>query len=53
MTIVQYLMASGVCTSGELMAYAKQDKEGYNTLKRYAVEQAANEGITLSETAAK
>jgi hypothetical protein len=47
MSVVVYLKNSGVATSGEIIAYAKSDPAGFATLKKWACEQAANEGITL------
>ena len=54
MTIVQYIKETGVATSMEIMTYARSDKEGFETLKRWAREQAANLGVPIEEpTAAK
>lgn len=53
MTVVQYLKETGVATSAEIMGYAKADKAGFETLKQWAREQAANLGITLEEPTAK
>ena len=50
MTPVQYLRESGVATSAELIAYANADKDGFDTLKKWAKEQAAAQGVQLEDS---
>ena len=47
MTPTQYLRESGVGTSSEIIAMARQDKAGFETLKQWAIEEAAAKGVTL------
>lgn len=47
MSVVVYLKNSGVGTSAEIIAFAKNFPSDYATLKVWAREQAQNEGITL------
>ena len=48
MTLLQYLLKTGVCTSMELLQFKKQDDAGYQTLMQYAREQAVIEGIEIT-----
>lgn len=43
----------GCATSGEVMAYAKNDKAGFETLKQWAREEMANRGMAVEEPVAK
>ncbi|MET0787085.1 MAG: hypothetical protein ABWY25_10300 [Paenisporosarcina sp.] len=52
MTLAQYLLSTGVATSGELIAFRRQDLEGYGWLVNAAREQAKLEGIVIVERAA-
>ena len=47
MTLLQFLTSKefGCCTTGELMAYNKQDKEGYIKLREWAIEEMRNRGL--------
>jgi hypothetical protein len=51
MTLLQYITspATGCCTTGELMAYSKVSKEGYEQLKEYARQEMKNKNIPLTE----
>ena len=50
MTIVKYLLSTGVCTTAELLAYRKEDKDGYDKLIAMAQEQARNQNIVIEES---
>jgi hypothetical protein len=52
MTPTQYLKESGVGTSAEIIKMAREDKAGFETLKQWAIEEAAAKGITLEVPAA-
>jgi hypothetical protein len=49
MSLMQFLTSPtyGCCTSGELIAYNKQDKEGYFMLRKWAEDEMKNRGIEL------
>lgn len=49
MSLMQFLTHSpyACCTSGELIAYNKQDKEGYMMLRKWAEEEMKNRGIEV------
>lgn len=51
MTALQYITSKefGCCTTGELMAAAKNDSTLLETLKGYAVQEMKNRGIVLTE----
>lgn len=49
MTILKYILSTGVCTTGELLSIKKVDPDGYNTLVKWAREQAANEAVEITE----
>jgi hypothetical protein len=49
MTLLQYLLSTGVATSAELIALSKVDRPGYDTIRRWAKEQAAHNGIAIEE----
>ena len=51
MTIVQYIRESGVGTTAEIMRFAKEDREGFETMKRWAREQAENLGVVIEVAA--
>lgn len=49
MTVLQFLISAqyGCCTTAELMALNKQDRESYDTLRKWAVEEMNARGITI------
>ena len=51
MTLLQFITGKefGCCTTAELMAYSKVDKEGYTKLKEYARDEMKNRGIEVTE----
>lgn len=49
MTVIAYIKESGACTTAELMAFAREDKSGFETLKRWAREEMANKGVVIDE----
>lgn len=55
MTVLQFLTSSqfGCCTTGELMAYNKMDKEGYTKLRDWAIEEMKNRGMEVEATTPK
>jgi hypothetical protein len=48
-TPLQYIRDSGVASTKEIMELSKSDKDGYNTLIRFAREQMANLGVEIEE----
>lgn len=50
MTALQFITSPiyGCCTTGELMALSRQNKQDYEDLKKYAVEEMKNRGIELT-----
>jgi len=55
MTVLKYLMSTGVCTTAELIAFKKADPTGadYRALVAMATAQAQNEGVELEVADAK
>ena len=49
MTPLQFITSKefGCCTTSELMAYAKDNKPGFETLKAWAVAEMNNRGIEV------
>jgi hypothetical protein len=50
MTIVKYIISTGVCTSGELIRLARENKSDYESLIKMAREQMTAEGVEIEET---
>lgn len=52
MTVLKYLMSTGVCTTAELIAFKKADVTGkdYRELTAMAREQAQNQGIAIEDS---
>lgn len=52
MTLLQFLTSKefGCCSTGELMAYNKQDKEGYAKLREWAIEEMQKRGLPVEAT---
>ena len=50
MTVLQYLRQSGVATTAEIMALAKEHPADFERLKQMAREQAEHQGIKLEVT---
>jgi hypothetical protein len=55
MTILQYLIhpVHGCCTTGELMSLSKSDRQGYDTLRKWAEEEMKLKGIPMDVTEPK
>lgn len=55
MTVLKYLMSTGVCTTGELIEFKKGDPTGkeYQKLRAMAEEEMKNKGIEIEEPSAK
>jgi hypothetical protein len=49
MTPLQFITSKefGCCTTSELMAFAKVDKAGFETLKTWAIAEMGNRGIEV------
>lgn len=47
MTVLQFITSPihGCCTTGELMAFSKQDKEGFENLKVWAKAEMEKKGL--------
>lgn len=52
MTALQYITHKeyGCCTTGELMAISKANKQDMEDLKKWAIEEMKNKGIEVSTT---
>ena len=52
MTVLKFLMSTGVCTTGELIAFKKADATGddYRKLREMAIEQMKARGIPIEES---
>lgn len=48
MTVVQYLQQNGI-GAAEMMALAKEDKEGFSKLKNWAREEMTLLGVEITE----
>jgi hypothetical protein len=55
MSVLQFLIHPqyGCCTTGELMALNRMDKDGYKKLTDWAREEMTNRGIPIDVPAAK
>lgn len=51
MTLLDYIRQSGVASTKELMELKRDDPKGFDTIKSWAKEQAANQGVVLEEKA--
>lgn len=49
MTIVKYILSTGVCSTKELLDLKREDPKGYEYLRKCAAEQAANLGVEITE----
>lgn len=49
MTILKYILSTGVCTTAELLQLKREDEAGYNWLVQAAREQAQNLGVEITE----
>lgn len=47
MTLPKYILSTGVCTTGELIAFAKAYPADYFTFLVWAREQAAHLGVAI------
>lgn len=49
MTVVKFLTSPeyGCATSGEIIAFSRTDREGFDTLKGYAAQEMTNRGIEI------
>jgi hypothetical protein len=50
---LKYIVESKVATSGELMAFKRDDPQGFDTLILWAREEMTHNGIEVTEPAAK
>lgn len=46
-TLPKYILSTGVCTTSELIQFAKSDPSGYAVFLIWAREQAANLGVAI------
>ena len=51
MTILKYILQTGVATAGEIISLKREDPDGYTTLVQWAKEQAAHNGIVIEASA--
>jgi hypothetical protein len=49
MTVIKYIMSTGVCTTSELLAIKRENPKDYDILVVWAREQAANLGVEIEE----
>ncbi len=51
MTLVKYLMATGVCTARELLVLKRDHAKDYATIIEWTREQMTSENVTIDEPA--
>lgn len=51
MTVVKYIMASGVCTTAELLALKRNNPKDYQDLRAMAEHEMRHNGIEITEEA--
>lgn len=49
MTVIKYIMASGVCKTGELLALKREFPKDYEDLRLAAAEEMRHNGIEVTE----